>query len=186
MKVISNIKRFVLVTALFLVLSGCDFVPKRYRIPQNGMYPNFPAKTLLWAKRGPYKAIDNVKRGDVVIFKRIQNGVHYDYIWRVVGLPKDTVDLAKTSVKINGKELSHVPVREDSLHAIYLEKNGEAEYLVAYEVGSDSKLSDYFIIVPEGELFVLGDNRDDAADSRYHGTITFDSIIAKSMGKELW
>jgi signal peptidase I len=172
---------------LFLTLSGCDLVPKRYRIPQNGMYPNFPAKTLLWVKRRPYKTIDEVKRGDIVVFKRIQNDVRYDYIWRVVGLPKDTVNLAKTSVIINGRELNHSLVREDSVHTIYLEKNGEAEYLVAYEkIRSDSTRSGYFIIVPQGELFVLGDNRDNAADSRYHGAIKFDSIIGKSMGKEPW
>src|SRR5439155_51210 len=58
-----------------------------YRIPQNGMYPTLPAGSIFFTAKHPYSDSSRVKRGDIIVFVREQNGQRYNYIWRVVALP---------------------------------------------------------------------------------------------------
>lgn len=84
-----------------------------------------------------------VRRGDIVIFKSPVD--EQNWIKRVIGMPGDQIVLEKGTTYINGK-----PVEEP--------------YLKEYMYG---KLGP--ITVPEGKLFVMGDNRNNSNDSRFWG-----------------
>src|SRR5262245_41714722 len=71
-----------------------------YRIPQNGMYPSLPAGSLFFAAKRPYAAPSEVKRGDIVVFTRGEGDRRYNYVWRVIGLPGDTIEAAGASLVI--------------------------------------------------------------------------------------
>jgi signal peptidase I len=152
-----------------------------YQIPQNGMYPGRPAGSRLFAFRHPYRNPSEVRRGDVVIFTRVEAGQEYLYIWRVVGLPADAVEVAGDAVVVNGQPLPREKVRAEGGQVIYREPNGDAVYEVAYDVSPpEARPPDVAVRVPAAHFFVLGDNRYHAVDSRYFGPIPFESIIAKS------
>src|SRR5207244_6644075 len=78
----------VVAIALFLIKR---FVIGYYLIPQNGMYPTLGAGSILFALKQPCSDPSRVKRGDIVVFIREQNGKRYNYIWRVVALPGEKV-----------------------------------------------------------------------------------------------
>jgi signal peptidase I len=146
------------------------------------MFPNIPAGSRLISKWHPYKSITDVKRGDVVIFSKAVTGQVYKYIWRVVALPGDKIELSDDSVAINGRTLKHEQVRKEGDFLIVREWNGEASYDIAF----DQKVSNAdrprpALTVPGNYAFVLGDNRYNAEDSIYIGPIPFESIVEKKI-----
>lgn len=179
-------KRFFIVFFIVFLFSdicyGADtFLPiKAYIIPQNGMYPSLPAKTKIWAKKKLLFTMSGIKRGDVVIFYMEKDGKKYDMVWRVIGLPGDKIVIRGTDLFINGKQISQNQEKETKEHIIYKENNNGSEYLVAYKKEPDpSKRIDINIDVPKDSLFLLGDNRDEAWDCRFTGSVTFEHIIGK-------
>jgi signal peptidase I len=176
---------WVAVTAVLLVgmavaLVAGFLVIGYYQIPQNGMYPSLPAGSRLLGIRHPYGDVSEVGRGDVIVFFSDFEGKRYLFIWRVVGLPGDVVRTTLRGVELNGAPLPLERGRSDGDRAIFRERNGEAVYEVAYGEGIPaSPPPDVAVTVPPGHLFVLGDNRHNALDSRYLGPIPFESIVAK-------
>lgn len=77
------------IAVLLVLLASKTFFIGYYRIPQNGMYPGLPAGSRLFAALRAYSDASSVKRGDIVVFVREENGQRYNYIWRVVALPGD-------------------------------------------------------------------------------------------------
>lgn len=152
-----------------------------YWIPQNGMYPSLPAGSILFACKRPYSAAANVKRGDIVVFIREEQGQHYNYIWRVVALPGETVHAADESLTIDGQAVQRQRTREINGKTLYREKIGEVSYEVAFDSAPRYRPPETSLTVPQDHFFVVGDNRFDARDSRYFGPIPFSSIIAKKL-----
>jgi signal peptidase I len=173
------------VAALLLALAF--FLVGIYVIPQNGMYPGLPAGSRILVLKHPYAAPEQVKRGDIIVFTREIDAGRFNFIWRVVGLPGDTVQVSGASLAINGRPVTQEQVRQQDGMAIFREHTGEADYEIAViqsqgqEVEKEKALSDAAVAVPPDHFFVLGDNRLDARDSRYLGLVPFSAIIGRKM-----
>ncbi|MFC0188916.1 signal peptidase I [Fictibacillus aquaticus] len=106
-------------------------------------------------------------RFDIVVFKATEEK---DYIKRVIGLPGDRIKYKNDVLYVNDKKVNEEylkPYKEKT-------KDGNLTYdFTLYEVTAEKK-------VPEGELFVLGDNRRNSSDSRNIGTVKIDDIIGKA------
>ncbi len=121
----------------------------------NSMFPTLQEKDRLFANK-MILFFSAPERGDIVVLEA-PDEVKKDYIKRVIGVEGDTVEIKDGKVYLNGDELEE-PYIDDSA------------YTHTYD-------QDYWE-VPEGSLFVLGDNRDPGAskDSRVFGNVADDSI----------
>jgi len=152
----------------------------RWQIPQDGMYPTYPANSHLIARKSPYQSVADVRRGDVVIFRLDKDGVPYDYVWRVVALPGERVAMRADAVFIDGRELRRRRIGQAEGVAILDESAGERAYRIALPVAADDGDGDFpELLVPNDHVFVLGDNRHHALDSRSMGPIPFGAILAR-------
>jgi signal peptidase I len=152
-----------------------------YHIPQNGMFPSLLPGDRLFTARRAYPDASSVKRGDIVVFVREENGLLYNYIWRVVALPGEKIEASGQALTINGQPVQRKRVREAGGSTVFQEQIGDATYEVAFDTSPRFIPPDTSITVPPDQFFVMGDNRFQAIDSRYFGTITFSSIIGKKL-----
>jgi signal peptidase I len=148
-------------------------------IAQDGMFPTMPRGSYLLAWRKPYESVGEVRRGDVVVFVQENDGRRYNLIWRVVGLPGDTITLAGDKVAVNQRVLEREVVGRTRSYRIYGERLDGLRYSVAYDLAIKRRPPPRVLEVPAGHLFVMGDNRDHAYDSEDYGPIPFASVIAK-------
>ena len=115
------------------------------------------------------------ERGDVVVF-RLPSDTSQTYVKRVIGLPGDRVQMRDGRLWINGKV---VPLRRDGRGAVETEDGGSEvagryvetlpggrEHLIFKFDGTHALDNTELFEVTPGHLFVMGDNRDDSADSR--------------------
>ncbi|HCN27799.1 MAG TPA: signal peptidase I [Verrucomicrobiales bacterium] len=175
-----------IVTAIVIAIALVSLIAKTffvgfYRIPQNGMYPGLPAGSRVFAARHAYSDPAGVERGDIIVFIHEENGQRYNYIWRVIGLPGESVVATGESLTVNGQTVQRQRVRDADGKTVYREQIGEASYEVAFETSPLHTPPDVSLKVPSDQFFVMGDNRFDARDSRYFGTISFSSIIGKKL-----
>lgn len=113
--------------------------------------------------------VSNINRFDIIVFHATKEK---DYIKRVIGLPGDHIEYRNDTLYINGEKY------EES----YLAKS-KSEYKKMNQLFTlDFKSEDYIDegIVPENELFVMGDNRQKSWDSREIGTISVDEVKGKA------
>ncbi|MDE2580887.1 MAG: signal peptidase I [Rhodospirillales bacterium] len=132
-------------------------------------------------------------RGDVMVF-RYPPDPSIDYIKRVIGLPGDKVQVQNGQLFVNGKE---VPRRADGTYvddesgiSMVLRQYKESlppsgtgkpvvhAILKATDAGDANNTGVY--TVPPGELFVMGDNRDNSADSRFWGFVPMQNLVGKA------
>jgi signal peptidase I len=168
----------IVVVVLFAIKT---FFVGYYRIPQNGMYPTLPAGSVLFTVKRPYSDISSVKRGDIVVFVREQSGQRYNYIWRVIGLPGDRVQTSGESLTINGQPAARERLADADGKSVFREQVGNASYQIAFDSSAQERPPDISVIVPPDHVFVMGDNRFNAFDSRRFGPIPFSSIIGRKL-----
>lgn len=161
-----------------LVLLRLFFVNVSF-IPQNGMYPTVPARSYVLSWRRPYERVQEVKRGDIVLFTRWVDGQRYLYVWRVVGLPGDAVRAAGEVLEVNGSPPKRELIRDDGDYSVFRETLGDRSYEIAFMKTPRHVPPEVELMVGGDELFVMGDNRYGAMDSRTFGPIKFSSIIGK-------
>jgi signal peptidase I len=145
------------------------------------MYPGLPAGSGVFAARYAYSSASSVKRGDIVVFTRDENGEHYNYIWRVIALPGESVVASGESLTVNGRAVQRQHLREADGKSVYREQIGAVSFDIALEASPRYTPPDVSITVPPDHFFVMGDNRSAARDSRYFGPIPFDSIVGKKL-----
>jgi len=134
----------------------------------------------------------NPDYGDIVVF----NNNNIFWIYRVVGQPNDTISIVDNLVKIKNKttksSLKETVIIDDITCDKYEEilPNGHKYLIYKYSDFSSEKANIDNIIVPNDCYFLLGDNRDEAFDSRYIGVVNREQIKGKAtyilFGKEVF
>jgi signal peptidase I len=143
-----------------------------YDIPSGSMFPNVRVGDHIFTLANVYTG-EVPPRGQIVVFKFPQDR-KTDYIKRVVGLPGDRVQLRGGRLYINDQLVPREPVADagieepDGPRFEYYRETlpGGATYLIA-ENSDDGPLDNTeTFAVPDGTVFLLGDNRDHSSDSR--------------------
>jgi len=130
------------------------------------------------------------ERGDVVVFK-LPSDESTDYIKRVIGLPGDRVQVRGGVVYVNGEparlELVGEATEEEGgrqLRATVYREHlpGDRDHLIM-DLGSGGRFDDTGVFeVPEGYIFVMGDNRDNSLDSRssHVGFVPLENLVGRA------
>ena len=172
-----------IVIAVILALFVRTFVVQAFKIPTGSMENNLLIGDHLLVNKfvfGPSTSrlerallpMGTIHRGDVIVFKYPVDPTR-DYIKRVIGLPGESLEVRDRKVFINGHALVEP-------YAHYLDAAGTpAEYR---EVTS-SEVRDHYgpVVVPADEFFMMGDNRDNSADSRFWGFLRRDLVKGKAL-----
>jgi signal peptidase I len=165
------IETLVLTLVIYLLIH--NFVAQPFEVRQNSMVPTIdPFDYVLIEKLTP--RFGAYQRGDVVVFQP-PDGFQQDgipFIKRVIGLPGDTVRLENGAVLITPPSGPTVRIDEG-----YVVKTADGR--TAPTVPRDQQRTEEWK-VPEGEYFVMGDNRTVSEDSRIFGPIASDSIIGRA------
>ena len=141
----------VLAFVLFLVINA---VSARVRVDGLSMLPTLQDGEFVLVNRLAYR-IGEPARGDIVVFRSTTN-FDLDLIKRIIGVPGDDVRVADGRVIVNGLALSEPYI------------NAEPRYSGDWGV-------------PQGYLFVLGDNRNDSSDSHAWGLLPIQNVIGKAI-----
>ena len=132
------------------------------------------------------------ERGDVIVFK-FPEEPSVNYIKRVVGLPGDTVEIRNKSVFINDvevvtKEIAGDEIMDDmddkfkSSNLKFFESTlGNKTHLMQTDNDNFYKVDYKKTVIPEGKYFVLGDNRDSSADSRFWGFVPHENLKGRAL-----
>lgn len=143
----------LVVLAFALAMTTKTYVVEAYEIKGRSMVPTFEDGQRVVV----LKLFSEIERGDIVIFSTKEDPGK-DLIKRVIALPGERIEISKGRVRINGKLLGESYL-QDKTFGLY-----------------DGEIDEY---VPEGELYVLGDNRDDSHDSRRFGSVSEESLKGK-------
>lgn len=183
------VKTAVVVVGVLAVRSS---VASTYVVPTGSMIPTilpgdrFIASQLSYGLRLPFlgahltPAHDPV-RGDIVVFPSpVEEGI--DLVKRVVAVGGDTVEFRSGKLYLNGHALplDAVPSAEPGVR-LYRERLGTVEHLVRLDDGAPGMRNFGPIQIPAGHFFVMGDNRDHSADSRYFGPVEDSRLRAKGL-----
>ncbi|MFD0325099.1 MULTISPECIES: signal peptidase I [Lysobacter] len=174
---------------LFVVLILRSFIAEPFRIPSNSMMPTLLTGDFILVNKFTYGlrlpitnqkilAMGEPERGDVVVF-RPPHHPEQDWIKRIIGLPGDKVSYRDGRLTVNGEPIIYAPIGTYQGRGNGTEMTGAQE--LREQIGkhvhrillrTESPLLDQGEgdwVVPDGEYFVMGDNRDNSEDSRYWG-----------------
>ncbi len=166
MRIIKGIIDFVMdiletvafIGSIFIVVYLFIITPNQ--VKGASMEPSFKSGDYILTSRVTYK-LRRPDRGDVVVFKAPKNP-DIEYIKRIIGLPGDKILIENGQVYVNGQALPE----QYTAAATNLWEGG------FIKEGTT-------IIVPDGYVFVMGDNRPRSSDSREFGPVPVESIIGQ-------
>lgn len=179
----------------FLVLLLRSFLIEPFRIPSGSLEPTLLVGDFLAVNKFSYGfrlpvwdkkviSVSNPKSGEIAVFRWPPNPT-YDYIKRVIGVPGDKVAYHNKVLSINGKEMKQtfVEYTTDESSGRAVAKYRETLNGVTHDiyVRPDVAATDFEVVVPEGSYFMMGDNRDDSADSRYWGFVSDEYLRGKAL-----
>lgn len=182
---------------LLIVLILRSFIAEPFRIPSGSMKPTLLEGDFILVNKFTYGlhlpifgteilTLNKPKRGDVLVF-RFPNDTSVDFIKRVIGVPGDKISYKNKVVYLNGTPLSQEYVaqnidKESGRGSVQVkqfnEKVGEKNHAIFLQAGSGMDMEERTI--PEGQYFVMGDNRDASDDSRYWGFVPEELILGKA------
>jgi len=152
-------KRFALDILETIILAvvlyfGINAISARVRVDGFSMVPTLQDGEYILVSKLSYKT-GVPARGDIIVFS-LPTDQRQDLIKRVIGLPGETVNIQNGTISINGNMLTETYIAQEPLY------NGEWT-------------------VPTGQLFVLGDNRNNSKDSHQWGLLPMENIIGKAI-----
>jgi len=164
------------IIAVLLALFIRAFVVQAFKIPSASMEPTLMVgdhilvNKFIYGIKIPFLQktiipVSQPERGDVIVFIYPEDESK-DFIKRIIGLPGDKIEVMDNNIYINGNLY-------DDKHA-YFSSTGNSQTFSAGE----QRFS--ICTVPEGKLFVMGDNRDHSYDSRFWGFVPMNSVKGKA------
>lgn len=182
---------------ILAVLVLRSFLVEPFRIPSGSMMPTLLVGDFILVNKFAYgvrlpvinrKIIDvgEPERGDVMVF-RYPKEPSIDYIKRVIGLPGDRVAYYKKQLFINGQPATQQ--RQESYAGVGAGVSMSGTQLLREDLlgvqhdiliddGKGSLEGEF--TVPQGQYFVMGDNRDNSNDSRYWGFVPEENLVGKA------
>ena len=147
-----------------LPLAGCnDLISfKPFKMAASSMQPTIKKGDRILVNLSFYKN-NKLKRGDIVVF-RFPKDPKKQWIKRIVAFGGETIEIKEGAIPINGKMLHQNNIKTHI-------------YTNSGEYGSKGKA----ILIPENNLFVLGDYSEESFDSRYWGFLPEENLIAKAI-----
>jgi signal peptidase I len=168
-----------IVIALVVALFVRTFVVQAFKIPSGSMENTLAigdhllVNKFIYGTKVPFTGkrimeVRDPRRGDIIVF-RYPMDLDKDFIKRVIGTPRDTVEIKDKKVFING--IPYATGRE-----IYKDKG---------DLSEEQAPRDNFgpVTVPAGSYFVMGDNRDNSYDSRFWGFVPRGNILGEAFIK---
>jgi signal peptidase I len=196
-KLRQNVEALLFAVVLALVIR--TFIVQPFKIPSGSMIPtllvgdHLLVSKFIYGTKIPFSdkvvlPLREIKHGDVIVFRYpnsesdpSKNGIHY--IKRVVGLPGDKIDVDGRNLIIDGEEmpLDYVGDYNDERFGTKYDEYQEdllgKKHIVIYEKGREyTQRGNLPVVVPPGQVFVMGDNRDNSQDSRFWGFVPIHNI----------
>jgi len=176
-----------IVYAIGLIAAVRGSVYEAFLIPTGSMSPTILAGDRILARK-LLSQHHFPERGDLIVYNNPTPQGATKYIARVVALAGDHVKISGERVTINGNTLERDRVPDESLNRhgkqakgwVAYEVNSGRRYLVSYGDSSKdggSAKEDFEATIPERHVFVLGDNRARARDSRHFGSVHMGDIV---------
>lgn len=198
-----NVKTIVYAALIAVIIR--TFLLEPFNIPSGSMIPTLLVGDYLFVEKYSYgyshfsmpfspdvfsgRLFGSVpKRGDVVVFKYPRD-TSVDYIKRVIGLPGDTIQVKEGQLFINGVQVPRQPAGDFEIddEGVQMALRRYQETLPGGVVHDILKTTDAgeanntpIVKVPQGALFVMGDNRDNSADSRFWGFVPMENLVGKA------
>jgi signal peptidase I len=165
-RAVREIVETLLLAALIFFL--VRLVVLNFRVDGQSMTPNLDDGQMLLVNRNAYEFVDwqgntfypfdPPERGDIVVFNPPTES-DKPYIKRIIGLPGDEVTFNNGQVFVNGEMLDEDYIEDRT-------RCGRSDFCD--------------VIVPEGQIFVLGDHRSNSSDSRVFGPVPIENVIGKA------
>ncbi|MEN6375890.1 MAG: signal peptidase I [Smithella sp.] len=175
----SKIQEYIeaIIVALLIALFLRTFVIQAFKIPSRSMVPTLLVGDHLLVNKFIYGVkipflrntlipVTDPKRGDIIVFIYPRDRSK-DFIKRVIGVSGDTIEIKNKKIFLNDKEYTDA-------HGVYSDN-------VIYPAALQPRDNFGPVTVPPGSLFVMGDNRDESADSRYWGFVDLKDVEGKAM-----
>ncbi|MBP1969005.1 signal peptidase I [Virgibacillus natechei] len=163
-----NYRSIIIVTtfAIVLAISFRSFLFASYVVDGKSMEPTLNDGNLLMVNKFIYE-LHEVDRFDVIVFQKNKQDA---YVKRVVGLPGDEIEYKADEFYVNGEYREESFLDSSIVQASDTPPNTD-DFTLTEKTGRDE--------VPEGKLFVMGDNRDSSLDSRSFGFISMEQLVGK-------
>ncbi|GMQ76678.1 MAG: signal peptidase I [Gammaproteobacteria bacterium] len=194
-KIVEYARSFFPVFLIVLLLRS--FLVEPFRIPSGSMMPTLLVGDFILVNKFVYGIrlpvlddkifdVSQPQRGDVVVF-RYPKDPSIPFIKRVVGLPGDRIAYYNKVLYINGQQADQRPIGTYTGKgagtgmtgaSLRQETLGSITHPILVQNGYPTV--DGELVIPEGQYFVLGDNRDNSRDSRYWGTVPEKLLIGKA------
>lgn len=184
---------------LLTVLLIRSFLVEPFRIPTGSLEPTLLVGDFIAVNKYDYGLrlpvldskilpISEPKRGDIIVFHWPPNP-SIDYIKRVVGVPGDKISYINKVLYINGQPMTQqaegVSLQQDEYgntwKVLKMQEDlaGVKHNIYLREDVQPQDFSD--VVVPKGQYFAMGDNRDDSQDSRYWGFVPEGNLVGKAV-----
>jgi signal peptidase I len=166
-------------------------------IPSASMHPNLLEGDVVFVNRLAFDLkipltdislahTGDPRRGDIVTFSSPEDGTRL--IKRVIGLPGDTIEMRGKRISVNGTPadyetlgMADEPLAARGVKALHVQEGTLENHHEIQWLGERGTRDDFGpIVIPADRFLMLGDNRDNSADSRYFGLVARERIIGRA------
>ena len=190
-----DLRHLIIMAAI--ILTGRSVLADWYVVPTGSMKPTILEgdRVFVWKSayqiRVPFTRIrlfttGTPKRGDVVVVRNPDGG-SIPFVKRLIGLPGDVVELRNEVLYLNGKPMpvEFLPeLKAEDGETLLLGTESLMGRTHPVRILPDRPAFRNFgpITVPAGEVFVMGDNRDESRDARFFGTRPVSDLLGRAVG----